>query len=77
MNGFDFTSISTANMDQGRALAWAVKALTMTKMNDPFERAVAELLQAAYERRLDEITANIPGGMGKEIYKPVHTQMTN
>ncbi|MCP4543416.1 MAG: hypothetical protein GY832_40400 [Chloroflexi bacterium] len=72
MNGFDFTGISTATADQGRALAWAVKALTVAEMSDPFERAVAELLQAAYERRLDEIVACAPSRMSEQIFESVH-----
>ncbi len=72
MNTFNFTDISTATINQGHALAWAVKALTVAEMNDPFERAVAELLQAAYERRLDEIVASVPGGMREKIFESVH-----
>jgi hypothetical protein len=65
MNGLDFASISTIN--QGRALARAVEALNVAEMKDPFERAVAELLQAAYERQLDDIMASAPSWMGEEI----------
>jgi hypothetical protein len=70
MNSLDFADISTT-IDQGRALAWAVEALTMAEMDDPFERAVAELLQAAYERRLDEIVSSVPNGMNERIFEPV------
>lgn len=65
MNGLDFANVST--IDQGRALARAVEALNVAEMKDPFERAVAELLQAAYERRLDELMASAPSWMSEEI----------
>lgn len=75
MNNSDFAGVST--LDQGRALAWAVEALTLAEMKDPFERAVAELLQAAYKRRLDEIIASTPVGMSETIFESVHAQVTS
>lgn len=82
MNSLNFTgiptgsifagSLSTGAVDQGHALAWAVEALATTEMNDPFERAVADLLQAAYERRLDEIVEVAPDWASKEIFSPIH-----
>jgi hypothetical protein len=79
MNSLNFTGIptvfagnlSTGVVDQGRALAWAVEALATTEMNDPFERAVADLLQAACERRLDEIEV-APDWASEEISGPIH-----
>ena len=64
--------LSTGVADQGRALAWAVEALATTEMNDPFERAVADLLQAAYERRLDEIEQVVDDWASEEISGPIH-----
>lgn len=82
MNSPNSTGIPTGNIfavdlsdgvaDQGRALAWAVEALATTEMNDPFERAVADLLQAAYERRLDEIDQVVDDWASEEISGPIH-----
>jgi hypothetical protein len=63
--------LSDGVADQGRALAWAVKALATTEMNDPFERAVADLLQAAYERRLDEIEQVVDDWASEDISGPI------
>jgi hypothetical protein len=47
-------------VEQGQALAQAVEALRITEMNSPFERVIADLLRAAYERRLLEILETAP-----------------
>jgi hypothetical protein len=52
---------------QGRALVRAVKALDTIESNDPFERAVARLFQAAYERRLKEIVEAAPPWAAEQI----------
>ncbi len=72
MNSLDLSDISITTIDQGNALAWAVEALTVAEMKDPFERAVAELLQAAYQRRLDEIIAGAPVGVSQTVFESVH-----
>lgn len=45
---------------QGRALVQAIETLGTIELNNPFERAVAELFQAAYRRRLIEIIETAP-----------------
>jgi hypothetical protein len=52
---------------QGRALVQAVEALGTVDIQDPFERAVAELFQAAYERRLMEIVESTPPWIAEQI----------
>jgi hypothetical protein len=81
MNGPQFTGIptgsifavdlSTGVVDQGRALAWAIEALATIEINDPFERAVADLLQAAFGRRLDEIEQVVDDWASEEISGPI------
>jgi hypothetical protein len=66
----------TDRIYQGRVLVQAVEALSTTEMGNPFERAVAELLQAAYQRRLREIVETVPGWVGEEILRPVGIQGT-
>jgi hypothetical protein len=69
MDGLNIPGMPAGVVDQSRALAWAVEALATTEMDDPFERAVAELLRAAYERRLDEIAAAAHDSVSGEIFR--------
>ena len=52
---------------QGCALVRAVEALDTIESDDPFERMVAELFRAAYERRLMEIVGAAPSWVAEEI----------
>jgi hypothetical protein len=52
---------------QGRALVRAIEALNFIEPSDYFERHIARLLAAAYERRLEEIVAAAPAWVGEEI----------
>ncbi len=54
---------------QGRVLVQAIDALDTIEPRDPFERAVAELLQAAYERCLWAIVAEVPSWVSEEILR--------
>jgi hypothetical protein len=45
---------------QGRALVRAIEALGTIQPSGPFERALARLLVAAYERRLRGVVALAP-----------------
>ena len=47
-------------MVQGKALVRAIEALGTIQSTDPFERALACLLMAAYKRRLRAIVAAMP-----------------
>lgn len=57
MNSLEFTDHTIVH---GRALVRAIEALGIVEFSDPFERAVAELFQAAYKRRLMEILEAAP-----------------
>jgi len=52
---------------QGRALVRAIEALNVIEPSDYFEGHIAELLAAAYERRLEEILAAAPTWVGEKI----------
>ncbi len=54
-------------VDHGRALIRAIEALGIVELSDPFERAVAELFQEAYKRRLMEILDTAPSWIADEI----------
>jgi hypothetical protein len=48
-------------LEQGCSLVEAIEAVDTMESRDPFERQVAGLLQAAFERRLEEIADNVSG----------------
>jgi hypothetical protein len=52
---------------QGRALVQAIEALYSIELSRPFEREVADLLRAAYKRRLMEIIEGAPSWVADEI----------
>jgi len=52
---------------QGHALVQVIDAFDTVEMHDPFERALAELFQAAYERRLMEVVEAAPSWVAEEI----------
>jgi hypothetical protein len=51
---------------QGRAFVRAVEALATIEPTDPFERALARLLMAAYKRRLRVIVEAAPAWVSEE-----------
>ncbi len=59
--------LTDSPIDQGRALVRAIEALGIVEMSDPFERAVAELFQAACERRLLDILDTAPQCVTEDI----------
>ena len=64
MNDSDATEIV---IEQGKALVQAVAALNTIEPSNYFERHIAKLLAAAYERRLREIVDTMPAEVGEEI----------
>ena len=52
---------------QGRALVRAIEALVTIHPSGPFERAMARLLLAAYERRLRGIVETAPDWVAEEL----------
>jgi len=52
---------------QGHALVRAIDAIDTIELGDPFARAMAELFQAAYERRLMEIVEAAPVWVAEEL----------
>jgi len=54
-------------ISQGRALVRAIEALGTIEPTGPFERALAELLMAAYKRRLRVIVKVAPAWVSGEI----------
>lgn len=54
-------------IEQGKALVRAVAALSTIEPSNHFERHIAKLLAAAYERRLREIIETVPAEVGEEI----------
>jgi len=54
-------------VDCGRALVRAIEPLGIVELSDPFERAVAELFQEAYKRRLMDILDTAPSCVADEI----------
>jgi len=52
---------------QGHVLVWAIQALDAIKPGNPFKRALAGLLQAAYKRHLRNIIAEASPGVSEEI----------
>jgi hypothetical protein len=59
--------LTDSTIAQARELVRAIKALDAIECPDPFERAVAELFQAAYKRRLMEMVEAVPSWMADEI----------
>ncbi len=51
----------------GRTLVRALEALDAIEPDNYFERHIAKLLAAAYERRLKEIIETAPDWVGEEI----------
>ena len=54
-------------VSQVRVLIRAIQALDAIESSDPFERALAELFQAAYKRRLTEIVEAAPPWVAQEV----------
>ena len=54
-------------IEQGKTLVRAVAALSAIEPSNYFERHIAKLLAAAYERRLREIVDTVPAEVGEEI----------
>ena len=52
---------------QGRALVRALDALDVIESSNYFERHIAKLLAAAYERRLKDIVETAPAWVVEEI----------
>jgi hypothetical protein len=59
--------LTESTIAQARELVRAIQALDTVECPDPFERAVAELFQAAYKRRLMEMVEVVPAWMADEI----------
>lgn len=59
--------LTDSTIAQARELVRAIQALDSVECLDPFERAVAELFQAAYKRRLMEMVEAVPSWMADEI----------
>ena len=69
--------LTDSTVAQARELVRAIQALDTIECPDPFERAVAELFQAAYKRRLMEMVEVVPSWMADEIRSaagPAHAQ---
>jgi len=71
MTGVEAAVIETDPTDrtiaQGRILVWAIEALDTIEPVSPLERAMTELLQAAYKRCLRTIVAEAPSWVSEEI----------
>ena len=71
MTGVEAAVIETEPPDrtiaQGRILVWAIEALDTIEPVSPLERAMTELLQAAYKRCLRTIVAEAPSWVTEEI----------
>ena len=61
--------LTDSTVAQARELVRAIQALDTIECPDPFERAVAELFQAAYKRRLMEMVEVVPSWMVTRPYR--------
>ena len=52
---------------QGRTLVWAIETLDTVEPHDPLESAVTGFLQAAFERCLWTIVADVPDQVREQI----------
>jgi hypothetical protein len=59
--------LTDQTITQGRMLVAAIETLGTIDWSDPFERAVAGLFQAAYERRLMEMVEAVPSWLAEAI----------
>jgi hypothetical protein len=54
-------------VEQVKALVRAIESLDVIESNSPWERQVAQLLRAAYKRKLQDIAETAPASISEEI----------
>ena len=60
-------NVTEVVLQQGQVLVRAIEALGVIEPSAPFERAIADLPQAAFKRRLRAIVKAAPSGVTEEI----------